>query len=204
MNFENKYNSEIISEILCEKFINRKETRVLDICCGAFDDSGTRYDLDGKIYQPIVAQVLAQLGFEVTGLDVRGNTIATGYKHQNNIDITKNNWHQKLEKNWDCLIFLRSWDTPEILLYFQKILDINNLNLLSLEIAKIYLPIFAELLTPNSLFFTTDICNFGLCEDAFERDLYQNQITQLLIQNGFKMIFQKNGLWCFDYFSKRD
>jgi hypothetical protein len=262
MNQENHQNAEKIAEILMENFQSQdfSKVKVLDICCGVFDPAGTNYDSKGQIYQPLVAQKLGELDFDVTGVDFRegeilrfamvdgkkvqgeksevqnkrvgvqedyektesgvsmsfrGNreilaesdeishfvrndspiNINLYFKHRFDINILEENWTEKLEKDWSVLIFLRSWDTPEILLHYQKILDIDDINLLSLEIAKIYLPIFADLLEPKGLFFTTDICNFGICDDEFEIQLYKNQINQLITKNGFTLLNNENGLY---------
>jgi hypothetical protein len=232
MNQENQNNAKMISEVLKLEFetVEKGDVNILDVCCGAYDQAGTNYDEKGDIYQPVVADNLARLGFAVTGIDFResgywekskskdqNSKIEEGdlqisattvlpsdgintnlkYTHRSDINIVQENWSENLSKDWNVLIFLRSWDTPEILLHYQKVLDIDDLNLLSLEIAKIYLPIFAELLLPGGLFFTTDICNLALCDDSFEIQLYQNQVKQLIHQNGFNFIEQKDGLHWF-------
>ena len=216
MNQENQKNAEVISKVLNQEFgnINVDQAKILDVCCGVYDKSGTNYDEKGEIYEPTVAQNLAEIGYSVTGLDLRenktqgdkdltqgdkfgvvdGKNIDLKYTHRSDINIIEENWSQKLVKDWNVIIFLRSLDTPEILLHYQKTFDIDDLNLLSLEIAKIYFPIFAELLKPNGLFFTTDICNYSLCDDEFETQLYQNQVNQLFQKNGFSFIYASDGL----------
>ena len=77
MNQENYQNSEKIAQILSEKYQNKdlSKVKVLDICCGVFDQKGSGYDVKGEIYQPLVAQKLGQLGFDVTGVDFREGEI---------------------------------------------------------------------------------------------------------------------------------
>jgi len=235
MNEENQKNAEVISNVLDQEFKiqEKNHVKILDICCGVFDKTGTNYDEKGEIYEPIVVEKLAEIGYYVTGLDFRENKIikqvqdgmenelrvdnqlvaaikdrhivddqninydyntSIKYTHCSDIDILQDSWSGKLPKDWNVLIFLRSWDTPEILLHYQKVLDVDDLNLLSLEIAKIYLPTFAELLEPNGLFFTTDICNYALCDDDFEILLYKNQVKQLMSKNNFEFIDSLHGL----------
>jgi len=210
MNPENQQNSELILSVLNQHYkdLSKNKIKILDICCGVYDPKGIDYDPSGEIYQPLVAQVLAQNDFSVTGIDKRENVTTEGdeidFIHRQDINILDENWSENLEKDWNALIFLRSWDTPEIFLHYQKLLKINDVNLLSLEIAKIYLPYFTDLLGTNGLFITSEICNFGLCDDEFEVQLYKNQVSQLMKINGLEYINQEDGVsWYVKISSKK-
>lgn len=196
-NRENIDNSEQIYKILNQLYKSVNKLKIVDICCGVFDTNGVNYDLNGAIYQPIVAEYLGQKGLDITGIDFRQNQTdaVLHYNHRSDINILEANWTRELSTDFDSLIFLRSWDTPEILLHYQDLLQITDLNQLCLEIAKIYLPQFKNLIKRNGLFFTTDICNFGVCEDVQEIKDYQQQIDDLLAQNGLQEVYNVNGLY---------
>lgn len=196
-NKENTANSYLIYNVLKDHFGSVHKLQIVDICCGSFDSAGTNYDPGGIIYQPVVANYLGQKGVAVTGIDFRANPadIDISYTYLSDINILEPDWTGKLNAKFDSLIFLRSWDTPEILLHYQNLLQITDLNQLCLEIAKIYLPQFQRLIKLGGLFFTTDICNFGICESETEIQEYQAKIDDLMIQNGFNEIYNSNGLY---------
>lgn len=196
-NQENVSNSEQIYKVIKSIYGESQACKVVDVCCGSFNYNGTNYDPNGNVYQPLVANYLGQKGLDVDGIDLRSNPtgLDLGYTHLSDINILESDWTTKLDTKFDSLLFLRSWDTPEILLYYQKKLDIRNLNKLCLEIANIYLPQFKKLIKPNGLFFTTDICNFGICGSDLEIQAYQDKIDKLLLQNGFQEIYSNDGLY---------
>jgi|GEM_PF-3051098 len=200
LNKENIDNSKEIFKNLKSRFEYVDKLQVVDICCGCFDNRGTNYDQNGLIYQPLVANYLGGKGIDVTGIDFRVNQTDydISFTHRSDINILEPNWTNKLKTKFDSLIFLRSWDTPEILLHYQDLLQITDLNQQCLEIAKIYLPQFKKLIKPGGLFFTTDICNFSVCENELEIQEYQAKIDDLLVQNGFKEIFNRSGLYGYE------
>ena len=142
-----------------------------------FDQTGTNYDLEGKIYEPIVAQELAKNGYETTALDFRENDP----QQKLNFKTLKTNFLETTEfnqigSNYDAVIFLRSWDTPEILTYFQPEFNFLDINKLSLKIAHHLLPKFKKLITKEGFLIVSEIFNFGLCENLKEVENYK-QLT---------------------------
>lgn len=194
---ENQRNAELILDSL-QKYCSVKQARILDICCGVYDKTGTSYDKNGEIYEPVVAQFLGQNGYEVTGIDFRQNSLVQKlfYKPITNIDILDQNWTEKIQKNWDVLIFLRSWDTPEILLNYQEKLENSYLNELCIQIAEDLLPNFVDLINENGLLFTTEIFNFGLLQNVAETDSYLNLSKELFAKNNLEILDYQNGLYC--------
>ncbi|MEI6728598.1 MAG: hypothetical protein WCK98_03050 [bacterium] len=191
--FENQKNSNIILN-----FLKKSEAKtVLDICCGAFDELGTNYDEKGLIYQPLVAQTLGKNGFEVTGIDFRQNHTQEQifYKHVTGIDILKGDWPEKMTTKFDSLIFLRSWDTPEILFYFQDKFPLLSLNELSIKIAHSLLPDFIKCLNLGGILITSEIFNFGLCDTNDEARVLKNQTLNIFETAGFKLLDVVNGLY---------
>jgi len=197
MNTENSQNAEAIGLLLQSFFEQSHETTILDICCGVFYPDGINYDKKGEIYQPLVAQYLGERGFSVTGIDTRKNVsnIPLHYNHLNTIDIVEPNWQLALEKNWNAVLFLRSWDTPEILLHYQKLLNITDLNTLCLRIAQLYIPVFADLLKTGGIFFTTEIINQLLCKNQNEVKEYELNINNLFVKNNLYLLGHNNGLY---------
>ena len=176
---------------------------MLDICCGAFDNKGTNYDEKGLIYKPLVAQTIGQNGFKVTGIDFRENQTREKifYKHLTEIDILKNDWSDKLMTKFDSLIFLRSWDTPEILFHFQDNFSSLSLNELSIKIAQSLLPSFIKCLNSESYLITSEIFNYGLCSNESEVDYLKNKTLQIFSEFSFKLLNEENGLYFLELIS---
>lgn len=197
MNIENTQNAKLIYNFLKSKFGTNSSLNILDVCCGAFTN-GTNYDKMGLIYEPVVAEYLGQKGCNVTGLDLRENKQKVHYSHISDIDILEPDWIEKVYQNLDSLIFLRSWDTPEILLHFQKLTGIMDVNTLTLKIAEYFLPQFCSVLRQGGLFFTTDIISPELSEYVANFELARNSLEKLFTTYGFKEIFSENGLMVFE------
>jgi hypothetical protein len=190
---ENSQNAEIILNFLKES----EAKTVLDICCGAFDDEGTNYDNKGQIYKPLVAQILGKNGFEVTGIDFRANKTMDQiyYQHTTGVDILKSNWAEKFSNKFEVVIFLRSWDTPEILLNFQDKFPHLSLNELSIKIAQGVLFSFLECVKEGGFFITTEIFNYGLCEDTEEINKFKKQTLEIFKQYKFNLLKLENGIY---------
>jgi hypothetical protein len=192
-NSENSDNAKIILN-----FLKKSQAKtVLDICCGAFDDQGTNYDETGLIYQPIVAQILGKNGFAVTGIDFRENKTRESifYRHLTQINILESDWVEKLGAKFDSVIFLRSWDTPEILFHFQDKFPLLSLNELSIKIAQNLLPEFKKCLNPKGCLITSEIFNFGLCRSEYEIASLKKETLRIFSNLSFKHLREENGLY---------
>ena len=172
-----------------------EKIRVLDVCCGVYS-SGSNYDRTGEIYEPVVARFLAENGYSVTGIDVRENNQKVSYNHINNLNVLEDGWETNLG-SFEVLSFLRSWDTPEILLEFQNRFGIVDINRLTLEIAKYFLPVFERLLENNGLLFITDVFREDLGTDEKVLKDLELELDELLQSLGLEMVNNENGLWCF-------
>ncbi len=198
-NTENTYNAGWILQSLAGYFVskNPEDVRVLDACCGVYSD-GVNYDADGQIYEPQVAQILAKNGYTVTGIDTRKNNQMVKYNHISDIDVLNPDWHLQVAVKFDVVCFLRSWDTPEILLYFQQKLDILDLNKLTLEVAEYFLPRLRYLLKPNGLLYITDILRGDLADNLETFKSQTEELDKLFADLGLKLLMRENGLWCFE------
>lgn len=190
---ENSQNAEIILN-----FLKKSQAKtVLDICCGAFDEQGTNYDEKGLIYQPLVAQILGKNSFEVTGIDFRQNQTQEPifYKHLTQINILESDWPEKLDAKFDSVIFLRSWDTPEILFHFQDKFPLMSLNELSIKIAQSLFPDFIKCLNPSGCLIISEIFNYGICLNGGEVNHFKNKTKQIFTDFSFNLINEENGLY---------
>jgi len=197
VNNENIANSRQIYTLLKSNFKAVDNLDVIDFCCGVFDPAGVNYDPKGDIYQPIVAQYLGQKGLKVTGVDFRQNdqNSKLNYFHRKDINILDSNWTSKINLKYDVVIFLRSWDTPEIILDYQKRTNISDINTLSLIIAQDLIPKFLKLLKPNGLFITTDIFNLSLFNSGVEANEFEGKLDLLLKSQHLDLVFSSNGLY---------
>jgi len=197
VNNENIANSRQIYTLLKSNFKAVDNLDVIDFCCGVFDPAGVNYDPKGDIYQPIVAQYLGQKGLKVTGVDFRQNdpNSKLNYLHRKDINILDSNWTSKINLKYDVVIFLRSWDTPEIILDYQKRTNISDINTLSLIIAQDLIPKFVKLLKPNGLFITTDIFNLSLFNSGVEANEFEGKLDLLLKSQHLDLVFSSNGLY---------
>jgi SAM-dependent methyltransferase len=188
MNVENVTNADRILAYLQKNYVEMRKVKVLDICCGVYDDLGTNYDADGLIYEPLVAQSLAQAGFQVTGVDIRPNVGEKKifYHHRTDVNILEPNWTQKLaDEAFDVVIFLRSWDTPELILAFQKETRINDVNQLNLVMARRLFQDFVKLLSPGG---------FLIVSEVFWEDLFQSEEQKREILEGYQDVLHTLGL----------
>lgn len=84
--------------------------KVLDVGCG----SVTEYVLEDTFrdrYPPFFAEMLAKLGADVTGTDIRPNPKA-GYKHLT-LDCTKQEWKDSLSSPYDLIACLNIFNAPK-------------------------------------------------------------------------------------------
>ena len=195
---ENLQNADWIDRKIKENLVytDPERIRVLDICCGVYS-SGSNYDQTGEVYEPVVAQFLAKNSYEVTGIDFRKNNRPVKYNHISNINVLDSDWHSKLTNKFNVVCFLRSWDTPEILLEFQKKFGILDVNQLTFEIAKYFLPDFVKLLGNNGLLFITDVFREDLGTDEKMLNTLKLELDILLDSLGLQQLSNENGLWCF-------
>lgn len=87
-----------------------KGLKVLDVGCG----SVTEYVLEDTFrdrYPPFFAEMLAKLGADVTGTDIRPNPKA-GYRHLT-LDCTKPNWMTSFRAPYDIIACLNIFNAPK-------------------------------------------------------------------------------------------
>lgn len=204
-NPENESNAKLINEMLQNRI--KPRSSILDICCGAYS-SGTNYDPDGEIYEPVVAQYLAAKGYDVIGLDFRTNNKTAKnheqkilYKPVNHINLLTLEWVSEVQKLpgylFEVAIFVRSWDTPELLFSYQnKLLASNNLSShlidlkdVNLEMALDILPKINQIVRSGGYIITSEIFHLGLDSNS------SLSTTQILEQTGWKIQDERNGLF---------
>ncbi|GAB4149083.1 MAG: hypothetical protein OHK0017_12540 [Patescibacteria group bacterium] len=192
---ENSNNARLISSFFREKYTDQSlaTVNVLDLCCGVYVHDGINYDKYNEIYQPEVAQSLTQLGFKVTGVDQRSNDREVSYNHRTDIDIWQDKLIEQLKGEWNILVFLRSWDTPELLLKMQQLSGERDLDKLTEKLAQHFLPLFRQLLKTGNWFVTSEIYSRL---DSNGHGLANTE--KILNRYGFELVHHANGL----YFTK--
>ncbi len=84
--------------------------RVLDVGCGSTEPY-VLTDTFRDRYPPFFAEMMATLGAEVTGIDIRENPSAT-YDHRV-IDLTEETWMKTLDPPYDIIACLSLFNAPE-------------------------------------------------------------------------------------------
>ncbi len=102
-----------------------KGLRVLDVGCGSTEP----YVLGNAFrdrYPPFFAEMLATLGAEVTGIDIRPNPKAK-YDHRV-LDLTKRDWATSLERPYDIVACFNIFNAPKSPFEYDATLCDNIMN----------------------------------------------------------------------------
>ncbi len=87
-----------------------KGLKVLDVGCGS-TEAYVLEDTFRDRYPPFLAEMLAKLGADVTGTDIRPNPKA-GYRHLT-LDCTKENWMKSFRSPYDIIAALSIFNAPK-------------------------------------------------------------------------------------------
>lgn len=104
----------------------RRDWQILDLACGAVTYKTVNYDPDDEFYAPILVEVVCRMKFaNIVGVDFRKNraNLKSNYQAITNINLNFPFAEKVLmttKTKFDLVIFLRSWDTPEIWQFWQN------------------------------------------------------------------------------------